>query len=377
VLHGSPSDGSLELVRRLVPLLALFVAAAALVGVVSRSMGGTENAHTIIEQAFSGDSAPRSGRLEAELKLSLAGVPGTPSSPITMTMDGAFQDQGKGKLPELDLDMTAGGLGRSLRLGVISTGKNMYVGFAGKHYALPDRELSQLVAQQDRKRDGAALLRSLGLDPATWTKNETVRGTTRVGGVETTHVAADVDVGRMLEDLTRVAGSAPRPAGVQAPEIPDDLVDQVSGAVKEAKLDVFVGRQDNVARRVELRVAFEAESPAGGSPVKGDFELDLNVSDVNKSVSVEAPRNARPFGELRSELDASVLSGGLSGGLGVGSAPGTSPAPPAGEEPGAAVGSDSSSGGAATSGETNAYLSCVEKAETSSKLASCAPLLDR
>lgn len=395
MLQPSIPAGSLELLRRLVPLLALFVAAAALIGVVTRSMGGSGNAHAIVEQALSGDAAPRSGRFEADLKLSLEG-PSAPSSPVTMTMKGAFAEQGKGKLPKLDLDMTARGLGQSFNAGVISTGRSMFVGFGGEHYALPDRALSRLVAERNSTPEGAPVLRSLGLDTAAWLENETVTGTARVGGVETTHVAADVNVERMLQDLARVASTAPRPAGVQAPEIPGAVVEQVRDAVEVAKLDVFVGRQDKVVRRVELRVAFEAKTASAASPVTGELELGLDVSDVNKPIRVEAPGNARPFSELRSGLDTSVLGGGLGGGLGAPAASQAVPAPaggeagqaqapvassgeagPVGVEGGQAQAPVGSSGEATASAQTSAYLSCVEKAETSSELQGCAPLLER
>jgi hypothetical protein len=364
----------------MVPLLALAVAALALVGVVTHSTGGTEDADQLLQRALSSDTTPKSGRFDADLTLSLAGMPGVPSSPLTMKMDGAFQDRGKAKLPKLDLDLSAAGFGQTMRFGLISTGNSMFVRFDGKHYEVPRDELRRVLAQQGSASQSPALLGPLGMDPRAWVENERVEGTANVGGVETTHVAADIDVGRMLDDVTKLVTSAPRPAGVEAPKIPPDAMAQIRDAVKEAKIDVFLGKQDNLVRRAQLHAAFEAKSPDGGSPVSGDLELDFRISDVNKPVEVGTPGNVRPFSELRPELDTSVLGAGPAGfgaGSGGGSASRAAPAPPAGQQPGAGTPSGSDEAPAATGTEEDAYLGCVEKAETSAELQGCAPLLER
>ena len=341
---------------------------------VTSRVVGNNAAEDTIAQAFAGKSPAKSGRVDADLKLSLSGVPAQLASPFDMKIGGVFQDQAGKKLPDLDLAMTMAAAGQNVQLNVVSTGDKMYIGFQGRHYQVPQRQLDQFVANRRASgADSAALFKALGVNPADWVTNESDEGTASIDGVLTKHVAADVDVARMLDDVSKIASEAPDAVGASGNGITSQELDTIRNAVKGAKLDVFVGKSDDVLRRVELNVAFELKPAPVATPIKGGAAFVMNLSEINKREVVVAPKKVHPFHQLESDLQVGSLFGGNLGSFGAG---GTSTAPPP------RVSGHPTPRGAARPGGTAAkgaegYLQCVQQAGSATELERCADLLNR
>ena len=88
----------------------------------------------------------------------------------------------------------------------------------------------------------AAALNALGVHPRPWVQNVSDAGTASVGGEQTSHVTADVDVPRLMEDLIKVAERTG-----QAQQIPAQARDAIREAVKSAKLEVYASKADGYA----------------------------------------------------------------------------------------------------------------------------------
>jgi hypothetical protein len=121
-------------------------------------------------------------------------------------------------------------------------------------------------------------------------------GTASIAGVKTDHVSAGVDPKAVISDLSQAlqqdGGQLPNKAAI-------------SRFVKRADLDVWVGQDDHIVRRLSAKLAF-----AG----RGRLDVDVRLSNVNKPQRIEAPARVRAgapggnFGQL-----AQIIAGALGG----------------------------------------------------------------
>ena len=117
-------------------------------------------------------------------------------------------------------------------------------------------------------------------------------------------VSGDLDVRRMLTDidkLFRKLGTSGRlPQGSSPPRISQRTMDQVDEAVKDAKLEVQVGK-DHILRRSSFNVNFELPDDlrrrARGLE-GGEVKFHSDQTNVNGNQQVTPPTNARPLSEL-------------------------------------------------------------------------------
>src|SRR3954452_11814078 len=87
--------------------LAALLAMAVVTGCGGGSSGKEASASTdvneLLKDTFSGGQSIKSGKLNLALRIDSTGSSNA-SGPVTVTLTGPFQSQGKGKLPELALD---------------------------------------------------------------------------------------------------------------------------------------------------------------------------------------------------------------------------------------------------------------------------------
>jgi len=297
--------------------LALTVAVAA---ALSGCGGGDDkDAKALLEEAFR--KPIPSAVVTTDLVIEIDGVEAL-KDPIRLKLTGPYES-GDDKLPAFDWDVSLSGGGQGLEAGLVSTHDNVFVTLQGTAYEVGEEAVAafnaQLAEASKRQPDGG--LGRFGIDAANWLKDGKDEGTETIAGVETTHVAARVDVGRMLDDLNRIierAGSA----GVQGPAPPPQLTDeqkrQVQEVVRDTTLDVYIGKDDKVVRRLSanlnLNVPEDARLQLGGIQ-GGKITFTVEFAEVGKPVSVEAPRDARPIGELSEQLGGlAALAGGAAGG---------------------------------------------------------------
>jgi hypothetical protein len=354
--------------------------------------GGGEDVNKVLDQTFGGKRKIKSGRLNLNLTAKLEGSPQL-KGPISVKIGGPFENRGTNQVPKLDLDLTAGtGTQASLRAGVISTGTRGYVSFQGNDYLLPSNTFDQF--RQELKRQAKTdskqpQLSALGVSPRGWLENPKNEGTEDVNGVETIHVSSDVNVGKLLDDVNRLLkrtsdiGLSVQQRRQLPRSIPPSTRKQIIDSVKDAKLDVFTGKDDKILRKVQVKLDFEVAEAlrVQTAGVKsGTVDFTAEVADVNNPQQINAPKRASPLSDLQRQLGT---LGGLQSGTTGGSSPGgsssggSSSGGSSGGTTGASSGTTLGTGGgsSANSPKTRRYLKCVQKANGVDEIKACADLL--
>ncbi|HEV3228045.1 MAG TPA: hypothetical protein VGY97_01125 [Solirubrobacteraceae bacterium] len=366
------------LARAAAVVLAATVVALALSGLSGCSSGGGNGSATgLLRQTFSGGSI-HSGKLALDLALNLQGVQSLPG-PIDFKLNGPFQGGGgSGQIPKFNMLLTVAGSGQSLSAGLASTGTKGYLLFQGNPYSLSDAQFSSfrqqyLQAQAKARANKSSTLASLGVDPTRWLINPTKAGTQNVGGAQTIHITAGIDVGRFLADVNTLLSKASRLGAGSVATLPTSLNSRqraaVARSVKSATVDVYTGSADKILRRLDfsLNIAVPADLRTAANGLKGGtISFDLLLSDVNSPQTIPAPSNARPLSDLLSAVGAAGSSGTPRSGSSRTPRSGAAPAAPS---TGSGSGT-SGSGGAGTSGAGTsgsgasqaAYLACLQRA---------------
>jgi hypothetical protein len=332
--------------------------------------GGGQSAESLLKDTFGANKPVRSGKLSLSLDIDASGLQGL-KGPVTLKLTGPFESQGKGKLPKFDLSLALATSGTNFTAGAVSTGDKGFLKVQGKTYAVGADLFNQFrqgyeqAASQSQSKSGALSFKALGVDPLRWLKDPENAGTEEVGGTESYHVTAGLNVPRFLDDVNTLLSKAGALGG-QTANLPSGLTDSqrndIQRSVKSAELDVWTGKDDKTLRRLRINLGIEvpADVQKRASGLKsGRVVFDLTIADLNKPQTVSEPTGARPLSEL---TDA------LGGTLGGGSAGGTSTAPtqttPATPAP------------TGTGGTSQEYLDCLAKAKNDiAKVQACADLL--
>jgi hypothetical protein len=362
-------------VRRLL-FLPLFVS------LVLAACGGgddQENVEDVLDDAFSQEI--RSADLDLEVDLELNGVL---DEPVRIEAEGPFRSN-EGKLPAADIELRIGsdGGGQTITSGVLTTGDRAFVKFQDVYYEQPPervRQANAAIRRNEGRRDRP--LSELGLDPRSWLGEAEDEGEAEVAGVQTRHVSGTLDVERLMRNLNEfvrrsgsaLSGTAGQPA---PPRLSDADIRELSEAVKDPSFDIYVGKDDDIIRRVSGRVEFEVPKPsrAGlGGLDGGTIVFSIEFRDVNGDQEIEAPANARPLSDLTDSLGGGALADGLGGG-------GEQPAaPPAPNGSGQGNGAPDAGGSGTPDAETfRRYADCLDQArpEDTEELQRCADLLER
>jgi hypothetical protein len=236
-----------------------------------------------LRSAFSFDRL-RSARFDGSLSLKTRGA--RPQS-ARVEISGKFQGGAKGEIPRFDVDVKLRALDQRLNAGFVSLGDRAYFTRGEVGYEIPRAVWSKVVdAARDGGRGGSPSLR-LPFDPRSWLRDVKSQRAERINGVDTVHVSASVDPARALRDVLRAAAQSGQTPGA----LPPQLVNMVARAVKRAELDVFVGAEDRILRRVTLDLELALPAQLQTSPgVRGaTIALAFNLSDVNRPQAVERP----------------------------------------------------------------------------------------
>ncbi|MGA8720892.1 MAG: hypothetical protein WB557_23010 [Solirubrobacteraceae bacterium] len=356
-------------------LAVLTVAATAACGGSSSS---SANPNTLLKDTFTGKHTVTSGDIDLTLTIDPSGS-SLVNGPITFTFGGPFQSRGAGKLPESNFTVSASALGHNVLVGVISTGTAGYVTFQGSSYQLPaasfqklESSFSQLSTSQGTS-SGSSALTKLGIHPLNWLTNPTVVGTENVGGAQTDHIHAGVNVDAMLNDLSTaltksyslgLAGGTA--AKALSGGIPAADRSKIAAEVKNPSVDIWTGTSDHTIRRLTITLTVPVTGKTStqlGGVTSADIGLTLQYSDLNQPQTIKAPTNVKPFSQFQAKLNSFVQS--LSGLMAAG---------------GTGSSGAGTSGGTTTTGSASAgvsrYSQCLQKAGTDiQKVQKCASLL--
>jgi hypothetical protein len=347
---------------------AVLLPAAALLLASCGGGGSDKDAQDLLDRAFKQEIESADLKIDAELQLKGSQAL---DRPVRVQASGPFRGS-DGKLPEVDLGLriNAGGGGQTVSTGFLSTGDRVFVKFQDVFYEQPRSEVERANKSLQERRGQRSSLKSLGLDPRSWLEEAKVDGETKVAGVETTHVTGKLDVAQVVRDFNEFvkrSGSAIGGATGQTPPRPlsDKDVDKVTEVVEDPSFDVYVGKEDDIVRRVSGRLNVEVpeeDRDSVGGIEGGSLEFSVEFADVNGDQKIEAPANARPLSDLTKSLGAGAL-GVLGGGSGGSSSPNGAPTPPSGNRQDAE--------------KFKRYADCLDKArpEDTAALQRCAELL--
>jgi hypothetical protein len=361
-------------------LILVALASLAVAGCGSAS-SGSANPNTLLSQTFTGTHKVTSGDLNLMLTIDPSGS-STLSGPITLSFGGPFQTRGAGKLPESNFTVSASALGRGVALGILSTGTAGYVTLEGKSYRMPaatfqklESSFAQLASTGSTSGSGSSALSKLGIQPLHWLSNPTVVGNEKVGGAQTTHIHANVNVNALLGDLNTVlekasslgvSGASSLKSGIPAADRT-----KIASAIKNPSVDIWTGTSDKTIRRLTitltLPVTGTASSELGGMK-SADIGLTMQYSDLNQPQTIKAPTSVSPYSQFQSKLSSFVqaLQGAAAGAVGsIGSGGSSSSGSGSG-----------STGGTSTASSVGQYSQCIQKAGTDvAKMQKCASLL--
>jgi hypothetical protein len=368
--------------RLLLPLLFLVLTVA--------SCGGgddTQDVEGLVDTAFSHEMTSADMKVDAEVQLE-----GSPvfDRPLRIQATGPFRTN-KGKLPSVDLEVEIGsdGGGQTVTTGFLSTGDRAFVKFQDVYYEEPASEVRRANRSFARNQRRHSSLGALGLDPRSWMVLAEDKGDEEVAGVETRHLSGTLDVQTLLSDLNRFvrrSGSAVGGAmgGSARGPLSRQDIRKIGEVVKDPSFDVYVGKQDQIVRRVAGRIEFDVPQDRRqefNGLEGGKIQFSVEFRNVNGHQEIEAPREARPLAKLTRSLgglDALIeLAGGddapTDGDLGADEPDTAPPSGDAGSEP------PTDESGTAPEEAFREYAKCLDDArpEDTEALQACAELLQR
>jgi hypothetical protein len=332
--------------------------------------GGGSDVDSLLKQTFNGHRKVRSGKLDLGLTVASSGA--AASGPFALRLQGPFQGQGK-QLPKFDFTVSINAARQTFTAGAVTTGDQGFIKLQGTPYSLSPDVFAQFkrgYEQSQSQRNGSSRnpsFSSLGINPRGWLKGAKVVGDARVGGADTKHISAGVDVAKMLADVSRLLQRASKLGIAQAQRVPTSLTpqqrDQIRKAVRKAHLDLYTGKGDKTLRRLTVRIDFNSSRLSSGSlgSGAGTLAFDLVIADLNKDQSIAAPANPRPFSELATALRG--IAGAATGGATTPPATGSTTPP---------------SSGSGSTGALGSYSACLQQAAGDiAKAQRCASLLPK
>ncbi len=377
--------------------LILVVLASLVLAACGSSNGTSGSPSTVLSQTFTGTHKVTSGILNLTLTIDPSGS-STLSGPITLSFGGPFQTRGTGKLPESNFTVSASALGRSVALGILSTGTKGYVTLQGASYQMPQATFQKLessfaqLASTAGTSQNSGTLGKLGIHPLKWLTHPTTVGTETVGGAQTTHIHAGINVPVLLGDLNTFLEKASSASGVSAAsQLKSGLSaatrQKIAAAVRNPSFDVWTGTSDKTIRRLTIALTLPVTGSLStqlGGVKSADLGLTMQYANLNQPQTITAPKTVRPYSEFQSKVSGFVqgLESAASGVVGSGSGSSGSGSSGSGSSGSGSSGSGSSSGGASAGGSGSSsssvdkYSQCIQQANGDvAKMQKCSSLL--
>jgi hypothetical protein len=256
----------------------------------------------VLRETFGGKKGIKSGRLDAGLRLDLSGLAQL-RGPVRFSLSGPFETAGRDAVPKFDFDAKVDAGGDTFTAGAVSTGDKGFIEIQGQTVAIPDEQFQryrELLAQDASAGDeGGVSFKSLGIDPQRWLRSPEYAGKEEVGGAETIHIRAGIDVERLLDDVNRVLARAEQVEGDRARQLTEEERRQLGEAIENARLELWTGEEDRILRRINVKLGFELPESArqrANGLTSGTISFDLAFGAINEEQEIRAPENAQPAG---------------------------------------------------------------------------------
>lgn len=304
--------------KRTFALLAVLAALTALLSACGGGGGSSEDPQKVIESATFG--GVESGTVDLTMNVKSEGRNG---GNMKIDLTGPFQSTGKKSLPELGLALKANGEANGEKVdfegGLTVLGDRAYVGFDGKNYEVDPTTFGYIKSgfeesEQEGEAESAGGERTACQKAATsmnleeFVDNLENEGSEEIGGVKTTKLSGDLDPKGAVDAIIRLAETPACASQLEAAgPVPFDelkaLKGEITGAIKKAHADIYVGEDDHIVRKVAADLTIEPK----GSGEKAEIEFDFTLGGVNEQQTIKAPANAEPLEKLFGQLGINPL----------------------------------------------------------------------
>jgi len=368
-------------------ILALFATLAAMATLFAACGGGDDeggggSSDADPQQLVEGASLKgvKSGELDIAMRVDAEGDEG---GQIEVNLSGPFEAGSQTELPQLEFTVEASGAAQGEDInfdgGLTLLTDRAFIDYEGTAYEVDPTTYGFLKSgfEQAQQRGGeeditACQKAAEGIKFSQFADNLENEGEADVEGTSTTKVSGDLNVSGGVDALiqltedpacsSQLEAAGPLPIG----EL-EEAKGELSEAIKQAHVDLYVGEDDIVRKMVaDLTIA-----PAEAADEKVELDFEITLSGVNEEQSFSSPSDAKPLEDLFKEIGVNPLElleaggseglGGLLEGLGGTSSGG------------------SSSGGGSESAEIpneDEYVKCLQQAQTPADLQKCASLLE-
>ncbi|MBS1679534.1 MAG: hypothetical protein JST08_19340 [Actinobacteria bacterium] len=378
--------------KRTFAILAAFAVLAAVLSACGGGGGGSsEDPQKVIENAtFEGIE---SGDVNLTMNVK---AEGEHAGNLKIDLHGPFQSTGLKSLPELALEATAKGEADGEKIdfegGLTVLGDRAYVGFGGKNYEVDPttfgfikssfEEAEQQGAKESAGGEATACQKAAtSMNLEEFVDNLENEGGEEVEGVKTTKLSGDLEPKGAVDAIIRLmetpaCSSQLEAAGPLPLDELKELKSEITGAVKKAHADIYVGEDDHIVRKVAADLTVEPK----GTGEKVEIEFELTLGAVNEKQTIKAPANAQPLEKLFGQLGVNPLEllGMLQGGGGTEGLDGFLEG-----VTGEAVGGSRSGGGSSSeeielpsTGKSKEFSECLSEAKSASDVQECATLME-
>jgi uncharacterized membrane protein YgcG len=203
-------------------------------------------------------------------------------------------------------------------------------------------------------------------------------GTESVGGTNTTHIRAGINVAAFLSGLNTLLGKASA-LGVSS-AIPTSISpatqSRIAGEVHNASFDVWTGNSDKTVRKLMIGLTLPVHGQLStllGGMSSAAITITMQYANLNQPQTITAPTNLAPYSQFTAKLQA--ILGAIQGAVGA-AAGGSTTSGTGATGSGSGSGSGSSGGGSAS--QTTQYGQCILAAGNDvTKMQQCASLIGK
>lgn len=282
---------------------------------------GTPGSADLMRQASDSFGAVNRGVFSFAISITPKGTAAADTS--TIKLAGPFELVPGKQLPKAHINYTISAGGRSQVVDLLMTGDKAYSIARGQAYELPSsvtKNLKQATTQLSKGDGGKQSgLSGLRLNFNKWLIDPQVGPGREIDGTPTWRTRARVDVVAVLKDLTGSARALGGVTGTKIPALSESDISELRKDIKNARVEVFVGRYDRIVRDIDLTMDFVTPSEltaAAGGLTGGRLNVMIGISRPNRPTGVKPPLNPLPFKALQSLGSGGQTGTALDDGLG-------------------------------------------------------------
>lgn len=238
----------------------------------------------ILRQSHAAADALTAFTLTADTRVQARVTAGALPKLVEQALTGSVGLKGTGPVnggsASFDFDARLTGL-PDIQGNVTKVGGALYVGVLGTDYkvAVPAKQVESVVPAE------------LAGGLLAWATAPMEVGRETVDGTKTVHLTAAVDLDRALG---AISGAVAALGGSDVPAATlRRSATQLRTAIKEQTLDMWIGIDDLIPRRVRARLRFDGRVDALPQVRSGSLDLDAHLSKIGEAVAITAPATSQ------------------------------------------------------------------------------------